>query len=288
MKRLTGMLLLIFALANCQSDRGSDMVINEEMAQSLEMAPSQPRPKAEAGRTDNNQAVFEVQRKIIKNGSMAIEVEQLRSAKTYTDSLVKVYDGYYANEDYNNTDYRQAYELAIRIPAEDFESFIQDLEQTGGKITYKNINAQDVTQEFIDLETRLENKRSYLSRYRELLDQAKSVQDILAIQEKIRVLEEEIESTMARLKYLNNQVNFSTLQLSLMVTKDPGLSRRQINFSKRLIQSLENGWYGFLSFLLFMIRLWPFWILFVLISVAWRNWRRKRKGRKENKKGSGT
>lgn len=77
-----------------------------------------------------------------------------------------------------------------------------------------------MTDQFIDLETRLANKREYLERYRELVKKAVSVKEILEIEEKIRLLEEEIESVTGRLKYLGDQVDFSTLNLTSPNTRD--------------------------------------------------------------------
>ena len=81
----------------------------------------------------------------------------------------------------------------IRIPSDAFESFIEALVQIEAEIEYQNISSKDVSEEFIDLETRLKNKHSYLLRYRELLGEAKNVQDILEVEEKIRLITEEIE-----------------------------------------------------------------------------------------------
>ena len=61
-----------------------------------------------------------------------------------------------------------------------------------------------MTDQFIDLETRLENKRNYLKRYNDLLLKANSIKEILEIEEKIRALEEEIESATGQLKYLSD------------------------------------------------------------------------------------
>jgi flagellar biosynthesis chaperone FliJ len=128
------------------------------------------------------------------------------------------------------------------------------------------------------LETRLENKRNYLKRYNDLLKQATTIKEILEIEEKIRVLEEEIESTTGRLKYLSDLVDYSTLDLTITKPKDfkynPG---NRDKFSERLKQSLSKGWFGFVDFLLFVIKIWPFWIILILIFYLWRKYRKAKK-----------
>ena len=222
----------------------------------------------------------EVRKKIIKDGRLAILVSELEKTKSRIDILVKTNGGYYANESFNNSDWESSFNLKIRVPFTNFEKLINDIETGDGEIQYKEIEARDVTDQFIDLETRLENKRNYLIRYNDLLKQAKNVNEILEIEEKIRGLEEEIESTTGRLKYLSDLVDYSTLDLTISKKKE--FKYNPVNrdkFSERIKLSLSKGWYGFVDFLLFVIKIWPFWILVTLIIYFWIKLK-KRKNKK--------
>ncbi len=217
-------------------------------------------------------------KKIIKDGTLSIKVDDLEKAKRDADSLVAVFNGYYGSENIWNDDNATTYSLTVRIPAVSFEMFIAAMESEGGQITNKSINTRDVTTEFIDLESRLENKREYLARYRELLKQAKTVKDILEIEQQIRVIVEEIESSEGRLKYLSDQVSYSTLNLTL--TKEKGYTFHPAvkgSFAERLKRSLSGGWNGLVSFALLLIRLWPAWIILAAAVTLFRVWRRRRK-----------
>jgi len=217
-----------------------------------------------------------IRKKIIKNGRMSLKVEELVRTKNHVDSLVKAFSGYYASENFTNTDYESAYQLRIRVPSAGFEKFTDAVENGGGEVLFKSIDAQDVTSEFVDLETRLENKRNYLKRYNDLLKQAKSIKEILEIEEKIRVLEEEIDSTTGRLKYLSDQVDYSTLDLTLTKQKEykykPG--KREM-FWERLKQSFSNGWSGFVELFLLLIKIWPLWLIGAVVFFVWRRRRKK-------------
>jgi len=222
----------------------------------------------------------EVRKKIIKDGRLAILVSELEKTKSRIDILVKNNGGYYANESFNNSDWESSFNLKIRVPFTNFEKLINDIETGDGEIQYKEIEARDVTDQFIDLETRLENKRNYLIRYNDLLKQAKNVNEILEIEEKIRGLEEEIESTTGRLKYLSDLVDYSTLDLTISKKKE--FKYNPVNrdkFSERIKLSLSKGWYGFVDFMLYVIKIWPFWILVTLIIYFWRKLK-KRKNKK--------
>ena len=182
-----------------------------------------------------------IKKKIIKDGKLGIKVSSLKASKTNIDTLVRNLAGYYDKESLTNNDYSTEYDLKIRIPSNNLEILIEKIEKGEGQVSYKEIDARDVTEEFIDLETRLTNKQKYLTRYQELLKSAKSVKEILDIQEMIRGLEEEIESTTGRLKYLNDLVNYSTLELNISQKKDYKFTPEyRENFFEKLKQSLSS------------------------------------------------
>jgi hypothetical protein len=215
-------------------------------------------------------------KKIIKDGNMSIEVTDLQNSKKRVDSLVKLYNGYYAKESLNNYRRTISYNLKIRVPSNNFEKLVADVEKGKGKINSKEIDARDVTDEFIDVETRLNNKRSYLKRYNELLNKAKTIKDIVQIEDKISEIEEEIESSVARLKYLNDQVDYSTLTLNISSEVDEKDSNKD-GFLSELIDSLEKGWTGFVLFLIILVRLWPMFLIAMAVIYIVRRARRKRR-----------
>ncbi len=203
-----------------------------------------------------------VKKRIIKDGRLGIQVNEIEIAKTRIDTLLKKFSGYYSNESFNNSDWESSYVLKIRIPSARFESFLKDLESGDGEIQHKTIDARDVTDQFIDLETRLESKKAYLKRYTELLKRAQTIKEILQIEEKIRGLQEEIESTLGRLKYLGDLVDYSTLDLTITEKKDFQYDPVQRDkFAEKFKQSLSKGWFGFIDALLFTIKIWPLWII---------------------------
>lgn len=220
-------------------------------------------------------------KKIIKDGNLGIRVQNIEKSKTEADSLVAKYKGYYSNENFDNSHDAYIYNLVIRVPATDFEKIIDGFEQGNNEILFKNINARDVTDQFIDLEIRLENKQEYLIRYQELLKKAGSVKEILEIEQQIRQLEEEIESVKGRLTYLNNQLTYSTLNLTLRKEKaliyKPQTRNRLL---ERLKFSLSRGWFAFIDFLLFLFRLWPFLLIFAILYPIPRKWRIRKKKEK--------
>jgi hypothetical protein len=219
-------------------------------------------------------------KKIIKDGNISIKTNDINASKKSIDDLLKKLKAYYEGEELQNNDKAISYELKIRIPADNFEKLISSLENGKDEIKSKNIQAHDVTEEYVDIETRLTNKREYLKRYKELLSKASTVNDILAIEENIRTLQEEIESKEGRLKYLSDQVSFSTLDISLYKEKEFIYKPvPQDKFSERVKTSLSNGWTSVVDFVLWTITIWPYIILTIFGIIAIRRVIKKRKSR---------
>jgi len=274
MKQIVRIILIAFLVVSCAQK--SAEFSNEVLMKS-------ESDKKEASPVLKNTAESDViKKKIIKDGRLGMDVINLSASKTNIDTIVRNLGGYYDNESLSNNDYATAYDLKVRIPSDKFEILIAKIESGEGEVSYKEIDARDVTEEFIDLETRLGNKQKYLTRYQELLRNAKSIKEILDIEEKIRVLEEEIESTTGRLKYLNDQVNYSTLELNISQKKAFKYTApfRQ-NFFEKLKQSLSRGWYGFVDLFFFLLSNWAVLILLAVLTWLWIKYRKRRKSRKQ-------
>src|SRR6266542_1662447 len=130
--------------------------------------------------------------------------------------------------------------MTIRVPASNFENLITGIEKGKCRVLYKNVSARDVTEEFMDVESRLHTKQKFAERYQELLKKANAVKDILEIEENLRTLQEEIESSKGRLKYLSDQVDYSSLEVSL--TQDKEIISHQPGFGRKFFDSIITGW----------------------------------------------
>ncbi|MBK8806995.1 MAG: DUF4349 domain-containing protein [Bacteroidales bacterium] len=276
MRKYISILILAILISSCHSKQAEnesyDVTKKEEAVNSAsQQSAIEPSPIDKIDKQEPRR------KKIIKDGRLGIRVTELEKTKLRIDSLVKNHGAYYANESFNNTDWESSFIMKIRIPCENFERFLYQIESGKGEMKFKEIDAKDVTDQFIDLETRLENKRNYLKRYTDLLKQAKNINEILEIEEKIRVLEEEIESTTGRLKYMSDLVDYSTLDLT--ITKDKEFKFNPVNrdkFYEKLKQSLSRGWFGFVDFFLFLINIWPLWIIAILFLYFWKRYKKSK------------
>ena len=200
----------------------------------------------------------------------------LYKSKKVIDKLTKKYQGYYSTEKLSKTDEALTYDLEIRIPSSNFEALVNHIENGKDEITEKNINTRDVSEEYYDLETRLENKKAYLKRYKELLNKANSIADIIAIEENIRTIQEEIESSLGRLNYLKDQIGYSTLNIYLSTEIHHSSSGKSPGFFTKIGSSLGKGIDLIMNFIFWIISIWPIDILVVTLTI-WVVKKRKKK-----------
>ncbi len=233
----------------------------EELLLDFEEVP----PQNQSISRKNKPSDLEKGSKIIKEGTMRIEVDDLGLAKTYVDSLLSRNNGYYEKEIFKNSDYSQNYSLKLRVPSSNFNALVAGLESGSGVILEKLINAKDVTEEYLDLEIRLGNNRAYLKRYTELLQKALSIEDIIEIQEKIREIEMLIDSGLGRMKYLDDRADYSTLDIELMAKPKEYIAEAPPSFFEKIIDAFKNGFSGMLYFILILANIWP--IILILSSI---------------------
>ncbi len=187
MKKILYLLLLSALLGACQQkDKDSilspDMMMSEDVKfESREDLKLKGRVAGAQAYAAGNAAVSEStiadaavnqeseatdKKKIIRDGDMSIKVKSAQETKTKVDSLLIPFNAYYASENFNNNDREATFYLRLRIPATAFDRFYgQPLEKGGyGEVLNKDIRARDVTDQFIDLETRLKTSAITLTR----------------------------------------------------------------------------------------------------------------------------
>lgn len=216
----------------------------------------------------------QIERKLIKNGKVTFETEDLKATRSRISQLVKKHQAYFARESENESGNRMNVHLTIRVVAKHFDSLLGDISKGVEKFEYKQVKIQDVTEEFLDIQTRLKNKKELEQRYLQILKKAKNVKEILEVEKEIGKLREDIESAEGRLKYLQDQVSISTLEVSFYKE-----IYHETGFGKKLKDSFKDGFSGLKSLFLFLISVWPFLIIGMIL---WFLFKRRFKRKKSN------
>ena len=117
--------------------------------------------------------------------------------------------------------------VAVRVPAGSLDEALSRIEDIGLEVESQSVTSQDVTDEYVDVESRLISLRATRDRLLTFLDQADEVEDALLIQQELSRLEERIEGMQGRLNYLSQTSAFSLIEVSMRVSPveievDPG------------------------------------------------------------------
>ncbi len=251
-----GSLILILCLCAChsQSDQGS---LTESR---LEFDDSEQQSSSD----------FESDRKVIKTAEIRFQVKDLNSTTNEIKRISENYSGSIANMSQVNNNYEISNHITVRIPSEKLDSFLAEVEKESIFTNYKRISAQDVTEEFLDITTRLNTKKEVRNRYIEILrDKAKSVEDILNAEEKIRVIQEEIESIEGRIKYINNKAALSTININIYqeveYVSKPNVYKKP--FITKVKEGFSNGWSLIVNIVIGLINIWPIILIFIIFLI---------------------
>ncbi len=240
---------------------------------------SQPSEKAasENKTPSSTQRIDTISKKIIKNGDMKIQVGDIKKSQDQINEIIKNNQAYIQKEEFQNTDIDENLYITIRVPHKNFDALVNSFSNGVGSVLSKNISSNDVTEEYTDVSIKLANKKIYLEKYRDMLKSAATTKDILEIQENIRELEDEIDVSEGRLRFIDDRVNYSTLNLNLYKEKVRSSATSNIGFGSRFGDSVTEGWNSFVTFILGIISLWPFFLLIPVIVFLWRKWRSRKK-----------
>lgn len=216
-----------------------------------------------------------IDRKIIREGNLSFETKDINATRVQIGQYTMELKGYIASENAWKSEDQIQHTLELRVPAVNFDMLLSKITENAGKIDSRNIQTQDVTEEFIDVEARLKTKKELESRYLELLKKAVKVEEILSIEKEMGTLRGEIESVEGRLKYLNDKVSFSKLSVTYyQKIKSP------FQFSSKFSDSLKGGWRNLMWFFIGLVNLWPFLIIIVAVVIFVLRTRRKNKIKK--------
>ncbi len=190
------------------SFRAGDVTVEDRYGTSL-MRSVSVQPEA---MMDNQTEEFE--QKIIYTGHIEINVENVDEAFDTVTNMVEERGGYISESRFwDQFDGAQKnLRLVLRVPAETFDNTISELQELG-RIIDQSTRGQDVTEQYYDLEARLNNKISQEVRYLEILEMATTVEEVLKVEKELERIRGDIESMEGRMRYLRDQVSLATITL---------------------------------------------------------------------------
>ena len=193
--------------------------------------------------------------------------------------LVNQHQAYISSENAIKNNYSLYNEIEIRVDAQRFDNLVNDLMKLAIYVDYKKISAEDVTDQFVDMQARLKAKTEVEGRLKAILQKARTIQEILEVEKQIKYVREEIETIEGRLKYLSDRVSYSTIKLHIYQDVDY-IAAPEKGFGQKFVKALKAGWDGLQIFILGIFYLWPLWL--ILGGVLWLILKLVKRGKKKN------
>ncbi len=234
--------------------------------------------------------------KIIKRGNIDIRVKNFENAVDVVRADVEGKGGYVENfSSYvysdrwvngNKVSLREG-QLVLRVPSDTYEATFEYL-KTLGEVTNENESRENVTDSYIEVESRMKAKLAEEARLIELLAKAETVNDIIVIEERLGNVRGEIDAYQSRLDNWDKQVSYSTISVFIMEDPDeiienvsPDLGTRIKNNFKRGINNFISGIENIIvSFAGNIVNLAAFIIVVVVVVVVVRKVVKKKSGKK--------
>jgi hypothetical protein len=198
-------------------------------------------------------------KKLIYKANLNMEVEDYGKAQTEIRNLVTMANGYIIEFNENMSQYEQGGTFILKVPASGFSPFLNKLEQVKHESLQRSIQGQDVSEEYVDLESRLKAKQLMEAQYTEFMKKATKSTDLVAFANELGSIQESIEQIKGRMRYINQNVSFSTVELRVYQT-DESIAVKEKEEQGPLLERASDALKGSLNALSVMFQ----WIVVIL------------------------
>lgn len=156
--------------------------------------------------------------KIIYSASLTMEVEEIETARTALKNAIHQSGSYILQFQDSKQNGEIGSTYTIKVPADGFMPFIDRIGEIKHRHFETNVTGKDVSEQYVDTESRLKAKQLVESRLLVMMEQAAKADDLLKFSNQLSAVQEEIEVLKGRLRYLDHNVAYSTVQLRLYQT----------------------------------------------------------------------
>ncbi len=157
----------------------------------------------------------DVGQKIIRNGYLSIRVDNTEKRLEEAKGLASQYGGFVASSNLqDNAGVKTAY-ITIRVASDKFDELVAAAKKLSVVVLSESSNADDVTDQFVDLNARLKAAQAEEAQYLDILKEAKTVEDTLKVTSALSQVRTRIEQMQGQLRYLTDKTDYATLNLTI-------------------------------------------------------------------------
>ncbi len=256
---------LLILLAACEND-----VSKMNRAEEVSLASDEAMPLI---KSELNTPPPPSDRKIIWRGELEMEVSNVDQATQEINEMALLNDAFVSNMELSSNNYEITNRITLRVNSQKFNPLLNSIKGKGTYVRKFEVNSNDVTEQFIDIESRLKTKKEVRERYIQILkNKTGEISDVIEAEEAIRKITEEIEAKEGRLRYLQDKVNLSTIEILIYEKVEYQAERPSYekSFGDKALEGLQNGWSIITAITIFLINLWP-----LVLAIGILIWRRK-------------
>ncbi|MFJ6609275.1 DUF4349 domain-containing protein [Streptomyces sp. NPDC091289] len=210
---------------------------------------------------------------VIRTATLSVEVKSVPKSVAAARATAEGAGGLVATENTERLD--DTYEtshLVLRVPQDRFQEVLRELSGSG-KLLSRTSNAKDVTDQVVDVDSRIATQRASVARVRELMDKAERISDVVALEGELSSRQSDLESLLAQQASLKDRTSLATITLDLTPPDAPGDDGEKED-DPGFLDALGGGWDAFVTVLRWIAvafgAAFPFLVTGVLALLVWR------------------
>ncbi len=216
-------------------------------------------------------------KKIVKTAMVKLEAKDYNTFNSSIHNSIKGFGAYIAGEQQSQSETLVQNNLTLKVPVDQFDALLNSIGGDGIQIISKDISTDDVSTELIDTKARIEAKKQLRDKYSELLQQAKSMKDILQVQSEINNIQEELEAAAGRVNYLSHSAAYSTVTISYFQYLNGNTSdNSEPTFFTKIKEAFATGGSVFTHIVLLFVSIWPLLLAGTILYVYFKKGKSKK------------
>jgi hypothetical protein len=244
---LTALIVAALTVSGCSSD-SSPSGATDDSAQFGDRDPGLAAPpvaEGEAGGADAGDAPLAPlqERSLVYTATITVEVESVARAADEANALAIGVGGIVAGDQRTIEEDGSQATLVLRVPAERFSSTLDDLADLGTEQS-RQVQAEDVTEQLVDLEARIATQQASVDRIRELLARAATIGEIVSLESELTRRQADLDSLVQRRETMSGLVDLATITV---VLHGPSGPVEEEETETGFLAGLRSGWDGFLA-----------------------------------------
>ncbi|MGW7053024.1 DUF4349 domain-containing protein [Streptomyces sp. NPDC054887] len=208
---------------------------------------------------------------VIRTATLSVEVESATKALATARTAAENAGGIVGNETTERIDDSHVYaRIVLRVPQEEYDGVLKELSGTG-KLLSRKAGAKDVTEQVVDVESRVKSQRTSVARVREMMDRATKISDVVMLEGELNTRQTELEALLAQQASLKDRTSLATITLEL---SEPEAAEKAEDEDPGFLDALAGGWDAFVTTLKWVAMalgaVAPFAGALALLYVLWR------------------